>query len=489
MTFALTGVLLSSFMVNHFVNDNIKQMAQTASLINSVIDDEVINLYLEKGINERLQIEFTRRIQEMADNYGYMSSSNIYIIDVTKEPEGAVVVSYPPIRSDAINENLFKQGGNYYFNENQYKEALENDTVIVDKEDYHGLYKNTGTRWITIARKLETVKIKSTGGEPILMGVLVISRPLGNVNFARNTIIRYFLLAMCIGTLFSMAVATFFTKRITEPIEKLRTAANKVSTGQFGEKIDYFSNDDMGDLIKSFNAMIVSLEQQDIVKNDFIANVSHELRTPMTIIGGFVDGMLDGTVPQDKRDNYLKIVKDEVMRINNLVDNQLHIARLRQGKLELHPKSFDINEMLRREIIKNENIIEDKKIDIEVEFEHDRQNVYADEESINRVIINIFNNAIKFTPSEGKITLGTVRKKDVVEIYIKDTGIGINQEDHERVFEKYFKTDRSRGVDKKGTGLGLSICKDIINAHNYNIKVENNAEGRGARFVFWLEAV
>ena len=480
ISFLLTGFLMSNFMVNYFVNENVKQMSQTASLINKMIDSWALEFDEDSLVS--INVDYIRGI---ANLYGTMTDSHIYIVEVSDENMGKVVVSVPAIGTTSIRDNLILRNSNYYFSEEQYENVLNSGTTIINQGDYYGLYKGTEAKWVTIAQKLEV----AIDNEATLVGIIVISRPMSNVNIMRNTVTKYFLLAMCIALLLSIILAAFFTKRITEPIEKLRVAANKVSKGEFRSKIEYDAHDDMGDLINSFNAMTRSLENQDSAKNDFIANVSHELRTPITTIGGFIDGILDGTVPEDKIEYYLKIVKDEVARMNNLVNDQLQIARLQQGVLDLKFKSFDINEMIRREIIKNEKAIEDKHLEIGVEFENEQQFVYAEENSINRVLINLLNNAIKFTPENGKVTLGTLRRKGDVEIYVKDSGVGIEPGELDRIFERYFKSDRSRGIDKTGTGLGLSICKNIINAHNHNIKAENNTDGKGARIVFWLSAI
>ena len=482
VSFIFTGFLLSSFIVTYALDENVKQMSQTAKVIDEFTDMAMarIDLSTEK-INAK-----TLGIQNFAIFNSNMTGSHIYIVEVSDDHKGRVVVSAPDIENDVIRKNLISIDNEYFFSQEQYQKVLDSNEMLIDHGDYFGLYKNSKISWVTIAQKLETI---DSNGNNVLLGITVISRPMENINITRYTVIRYFLLSVCIALLLSVFIAAFFTKRITEPIEKIRLAAAKVSRGNFGDKIEYDAQDDMGDLVNSFNAMMRSLENQDKTKNDFIANVSHELRTPITTIGGFIDGMTDGTIPKEKHEYYLKIVKDEVRRINKLVNDQLQIARLQQGAFDYKPKTFDINEMIRLELIKNEKLIEEKQLEIEVEFENEKQNVHAEPESINRVIINLLNNAIKFTPDGGKIVIGTRKKKETVEIFVKDTGIGIGANEIERVFERYFKSDRSRGVDKAGTGLGLSICKDIINAHKHIIKAENNVGESGTKFTFWLDSV
>ncbi len=476
VSFVFAGILLSRFMVSYSVSDSVSQMRQAANLISGAIeiyktDDEQVDTYVVTGMTKYVQ------------NYYELTGSYVYIVDT----DGRVVISAPGIEESNIKDNLNNELGYYYLkNKNQYETAINSENIIVDKGDFYGLYDGTNTGWVTIARRLETT---DENNELLVYGVIIISRPDLNVYISRTTVIKYFLLSMSGALLLALLLTTFFTRRITEPIENLKMAANAVSKGDFYGKIEYDSDDDMGDLINSFNTMTKSLASLDKTKNDFIANVSHELRTPITTIRGFIEGMLDGTIPEEKRDYYLAIVRDEVVRMNKLVNDQLQLARMQQGTVKLKQTSFDINEMIRMEIIKNEKNIEAKNIEIVVDFENEKQNVFAEEESINRVIINLLNNAIKFTPEGGTITLGTLKKKGMAEIFIRDTGVGVAPEDRENVFERYFKSDRSRGMDKNGTGLGLSICKSIVNAHNHDIKVRDNPEGQGAEFVFWLDAI
>ena len=474
--FVLAGILMSQFMVSYSVNENVKQMTQAADLISDTIEiyrreEEGTNTYWITGIDK------------YATSYYELTGSYVYIVDV----EGRIRVSAPNVSEHAIRENLKYEADGYYFSDPlQYRFALEAGETLVEHGDYYGLYQGTGTRWITIAKRLETLDDE---GNVLPYGVVIISRPDMTVYLSRTSVIRYFMISGCVSLAVAILLTTFLTKRLMEPIESLKAGANAVSRGDFYGTIEYDGEDDMGDLIHSFNSMTRSLAALEKNKDDFIANVSHELRTPITTIRGFIEGMLDGTIPQERWEHYLAIVRDEVNRMNQLVNDQLQLARLQKGGSQVKKATFDINEMLRQELIKNEKNIEEKHFEIVVEFEEEKQNVFAEEESIRRVVINLINNAIKFTPDGGTITLGTLRKKKLVEIYVMDTGVGIREGEEEAIFERYFKSDKSRGMDRTGTGLGLSICKGIVNAHQHDIVARNNENGPGAKFVFWLDAI
>lgn len=474
--FVFAGVLLSRFMVSYSVSESVKQMSQAADLISDAIE---IYQSEEDGINTY----WITGIDKYATSYYEMTGSYVYIVDT----QGQIRVCAPDVANSDVVKNLKSELGNYFLPDvRQYLAVLDTGETLVNSGDYYGLYAGTGSNWTTIAKRLETV---NEDGTTIPYGAVIISRPDLAVYVSRTTVVRYFMISVCAGLLLAIILTAFLTKRLMEPIESLKAGANAVSRGDFYGKIEYDGADDMGDLIQSFNSMTRSLATLEKNKDDFIANVSHELRTPLTTIRGFIEGMLDGTIPKDRWEHYLTIVRDEVNRMNQLVNDQLQLARLQKGGAKVKQASFDINEMIRQEIIKNEKNIEDKHIEIVVEFEDEKQNVFAEEESIRRVIINLLNNAIKFTPDGGIITLGTLRKKKLVEIYVKDTGVGIREGEQEEIFDRYFKSDRSRGMDKAGTGLGLSICKGIVNAHQHDIIAENNKDGPGAKFTFWLDAI
>jgi signal transduction histidine kinase len=229
--------------------------------------------------------------------------------------------------------------------------------------------------------------------------------------------------------------------------------------------------------------MTIALENLDRVRNDFIANVSHELRTPMTSIGGFIDGIMDGVIPPEKHEYYLKIVISEISRLSTLVNELLDIAKMQSGNMEFHFTVFDINVDIRNCIIKLEPLINDKELQVELDLDNEQENVYGDRNSLQRVLINLIQNAIKFTPKGGTIKVYTKRLKDKVEVNVEDTGIGISKEDQAMIFERFFKSDKSRSEDKKGTGLGLSIVKKILIAHDQDIKVDSSL-GKGSKFTF-----
>lgn len=180
------------------------------------------------------------------------------------------------------------------------------------------------------------------------------------------------------------------------------------------------------------------------------------------------------------------IVRDETNRLNRLVNDLLDLAKMESGELTLSMKPFDINELIRICVIKLETLITSKNLEIEANFEIDSMMVLADKDSIERVIINLLHNAVKFSNENGKIIVETAKNKDKVYITVKDNGIGIDSDDKKRIWDRFYKSDKSRGKDKTGTGLGLAIVKNIISEHNQDIWVESDV-GKGTKFTFTLD--
>ena len=247
-----------------------------------------------------------------------------------------------------------------------------------------------------------------------------------------------------------------------------------------------YNIEELRELANNFNNMASELEKADNIKNNFISDVSHELRTPITTISGFVDGILDGAIPENNQKAYLKIVKDEMARLTKLINDFLDVARLKGKDTPLKMKNFDIAEMIRVSVIGISGKIEEKDIDIVLNFEQDNMTICADFDSIKRVITNLLDNAVKFTDYGGKISVDLVKKKHETVISVYNTGIGISENDIPYIFDRFYKADKSRSINKSGTGVGLFLVKDILTRHGKEITLESR-EGEFAKFTFSLD--
>ena len=223
----------------------------------------------------------------------------------------------------------------------------------------------------------------------------------------------------------------------------------------------------------------------DEARRGFISDVSHELRTPMTTISGFVEGILDGTIPEENKNEYLKVVLSESKRLSRLVTNLLQISRMESGENRPNKIVFDINELMRLTLLKFEMMITSKNLEIDLDLGDEKIYVFADKDSITQVLINLINNAVKFTPDGGKISLGVKKHGDKAYVSIINSGHGIEPEKLEHIWERFYKADSSRSADRSGVGLGLYIVKRILTFHGEEISVQSVPDDF-TRFTFTL---
>jgi signal transduction histidine kinase len=296
-------------------------------------------------------------------------------------------------------------------------------------------------------------------------------------------------IAMLAGAVLVLAgvMVFLFVRSRMKPLRQLETAAAAISEGDFSVRVEEKRGDpELRQVGAAFNTMTRKLQGVEESRREFVANVSHELRTPITSIRGFAEGMADGVIPEEERPKYLRLVADESKRLSGLIDDLLALSRLERDDAQLEKTIFDVNEMLRRAVIRRINDLEAKQIDVSCEFEEDSLPVLADSDRIEQVVINLLDNAVKFTPEGGKITLESARKGNLAEITIRDNGNGVAPEDREKIFDRFFTADRAHTAGK-GTGLGLSICRRILEMHGQGICLLDTEEG--AAFRFTLEAV
>ncbi|NMD37633.1 MAG: HAMP domain-containing histidine kinase [Christensenellaceae bacterium] len=279
-------------------------------------------------------------------------------------------------------------------------------------------------------------------------------------------------------------VAAFFTKKLTDPLLSMEAAVTDFTNGKYSRRVEEVGTIETTHLAKSFNIMANKIEQTEKNRREFVANVSHELRSPVTSINGYIKGMLDKTIPEDKINQYLCIVSEETERLTKLIEDLLTLSRLEKDKIILDYEAFNINELIRRVIITKIGVIENKNIEIDTNFENEPLMVYADKNRIMQVLNNLLDNSAKFVDNNGCINISVKTSNDKAIINFTDDGIGIKEEDLPFIFERFYKHDKSRNVDK-GTGLGLSICKQIMELHNEKISALKN--DNGASFEFSLQ--
>lgn len=301
------------------------------------------------------------------------------------------------------------------------------------------------------------------------------------INYADIINICYliFLIVMLITFAYIYIITVF-------PLKKITIAAKEYSLGHFNYNLSTKSNDEYKDLSDAVSFMASELQNLDDYQKTFVANISHDFRSPLTSIKGYAEAILDGTIPHEMQNKYLDIILFETERLTKLTTNLLSLNNFENNGVILDITTFDINNIIKQTAASFEGICTKKKITFNLVFSAKILMVEADMGKIQQVLYNLIDNAIKFSHSNSKIKVSTEEKSDKVFIAVKDYGIGIPKDSIKKIWERFYKTDTSRGKDKKGTGLGLSITKEIINSHNENINVIST-EGVGTEFIFSLK--
>lgn len=292
-------------------------------------------------------------------------------------------------------------------------------------------------------------------------------------------------IAMLIVLAVAVLAIYLLTVRLVRPLRQMAVATRKFGEGDFSYKIPVRGNDELAQLADSLNHMAISLSSLEDMRRSFVANISHELKTPMTTIAGFIDGILDGTIPADQQKKYLQLVSGEVKRLSRLVRTMLDLSRIDTGELKIRPMTYDLTGAVCQILLSFEKRIEDKGITIEGLDTCEPVSVVADPDLIGQVMYNLIDNAVKFTNENGCIDIRIVRADNRVYYTIRNTGAGIPAEEMPHVFERFYKSDKSRSLDRTGVGLGLYIVKNVINLHQGEIRVRS-VEGEFCEFSFWL---
>jgi len=468
-SFLVTSLSMYYFLDSFVYNEKEKELTESSNQITTFISE--FSGYSDNSMLVLLKYLLKTNIDK--------TQSHIWIVD----KQGNIVLTYKEIPELAIPSSILSHmdvqgiGRVRFSDEKQYKKIMSSSQTVTEKGDFYGLFSDTHQPWLVIAKPF------SYNGD--IQGAVYIMSPMPKVKEARASVFRLFILSIGVSALLSIILVYFLSLRISKPLKEINKAAKVIASGEFKEKVNIKSNDEIGELATSFNQMVTALENLEDMRRDFIANVTHELRTPMTSIRGFVGGILDGTIPPEKHSYYLNIVKDEASRLARLINDLLDLTKMESGEMKLSLRDFDINELIRRCIINLENQIIEKNLEIEANFQKEELYVNGDTDGIERVVINLLHNAIKFTPVGGKINLSAYRSKGKVYVSVEDNGAGIDGDEIDLIWDRFYKSDKSRSKDKTGTGLGLAIIKNIINEHKQEIKVESEV-GKGSKFTFTL---
>ena len=337
-------------------------------------------------------------------------------------------------------------------------------------------------------RYLAGQTLLASDGEQI--GYVLVSAPMAQTkNFMLRSSTLFFYVAIAV-LIVSMLAASFLSRRQVRPLGQMADAARRFGRGELGVRVEESpkNTSEINDLARAFNTMVDSLESSERRRQEFVANVSHELKTPMTTIGGYIDGMLDGTIPPEKQQHYMQIVSGEVRRLSRLVRNMLDISRLQaMGVEESRMTRFDLGELMSDVIITFEQKINGKGLNVDVELPDRPVWVKAERDGITQVVYNLLDNAIKFCPQGGKLGLFLALEGGKAKVTVQNSGPTIDPNELPLLFDRFHKADKSRSADREGWGLGLYIAKTIVGAYGGDIWA--TSENGITNFIFTLPTV
>jgi len=445
--FIVVSTFSPSMVRDHFIKYYAERFYTEANLI--------ANTYASELYNSEISLE---TVKDQLDALSLYLEASIQIIN----PSGRVILDTATelnVENVILIENFDPTitGNSYYVTDNFFN-TLEKKNLTV------------------IAPITSDYKVK---------GYVVIHYELGKIDQISYHLNGIFLLTFIILFMLSLIILIFFTEIVYVPLRKITYATEQYASGNMHYEFQVESDDEIGYLAACLNYMASEIARAEDDQKKFVANVSHDFRSPLTSIKGYLEAMLDGTIPPEMHEKYLGIVLNETERLTKLTNSLLTLNNLNTKGMLLEKTDFDVNNVIRNIAASFEGSCLKKKIAIEVILTGEEMYVNADIEKIKQVIYNLLDNAIKFSHHDSVITIETTEKKNKIFVSVKDSGIGIPKDDLKFVFDRFYKSDLSRGKDKKGTGLGLSIVKEIINSHNENINVVST-EGVGSEFVFSL---
>ena len=423
--------------------------------------------------------ELYRSANEISNTYaGYFYDNSLSTDDVSKQLNATGNFSFLTIWIMNIDGEVIY---------NSAVDSLNGSTFTIEefaKEETSRNYYREGTFYDHFGEEMLSVLSPITNNYN-LKGYVVIHYPLIRIRELRNDLNLIILATIAVVFVLSTFILVVFTDIVYIPLKKITKATEAYAEGDFTYPIDIDKNDEIGYLAASLTYMADKLSHFEDDQKKFIANVSHDFRSPLTSMKGYLEAMADGTIPVEQHEKYLLIVKNEAERLTKLTNNLLTLNNLNITGMNLDITDFDINNTIRNTAATFEGTCKKKHISFNLVLSGESLYVSADKGKIEQVLYNLIDNAIKFSKPDSSIKLETSEKNETIFVSVKDSGIGIPKDNLKQIFDRFYKTDLSRGKDKKGTGLGLSIVKEIINAHHENINVISTVDV-GTEFIFTL---
>lgn len=473
LTVTILGIIITTLVENFSIDSRKKELSNVIVSFETflgkpsgdALNEQIISR--ETELKNALSVNFLTTPEckvLVTDKYG-----NVMMSAYKDKVSGGVRINYDSFAISGIEEIKKDK-----LPKDIMKEIIEEKDVSM-RRNCNGFFANTAILFASVIEN-DTDEVVGT------VIAYTLSSKKGDMI---NSMMRSIVIAVVWISIVALVAIYGVSYSVMKPLREIGNAVNEFSKGNFAVRIPVRGNDELAELAESFNNMASALQSKDEMQKNFLSNTSHDLKTPMTTIAGFIDGILDGAIPHEKQEYYLNIIKNEIKRLSRLVTSLLDLSRLQSGERKFDIKNFNICEMVRQTVISFETQIEIKELDVEFDFDDFDMYVRGDKDAINQVIYNLCHNAIKFSYEKGKYKVSVKDCDKKIRFSIYNEGIGITSEDLPYVFDRFYKSDKSRGLDKTGVGLGLFITKTIIEAHGEKISVQSDY-GKNCVFTFTL---
>ena len=462
VSFTILTVIISSMTVQAASEQRKEDAQQNVALLKTYVDDMWENSFPHSSFEQFIRKNNTEIMTMMSILSRRSDETSIFITT----PDGRILLS---------------TDGSYLGKRISDGEVLsvltsQNSTV------YSQLYSDMGG---LLPKKSGMYASVFNFGVSSYDGTLIVCYGDGRHDALSQSTIKTVILASLWVMIASFVAVYFISEKIVSPIRQMSVATKRFSAGEFDTKIPVEGSDEIAELATAFNSMADSLANLEYMRSSFLANVAHDLRTPMTSISGFIDGILSGAIPQEQQSYYLGDIGQEIRRLSRLVSNLLDISRMEAGNRKFEKTPFDICETARIILLTFEAKIDAKKLNVEFDAPEDRLYVYSDKDAVYQVLYNLCDNAVKFSRDGGLYRITIKEAGDKVSVSVFDEGIGVSKEDLPNVFDRFYKSDKSRGLDRTGVGLGLYIVKTIMDNLGEQITVDS-VQGEYCNFTLTL---
>ena len=455
--FTILGVMIVYFVTQYWEADRWESLQSYATTVSLTITD--------KAVMENDKATFPQTYSDVIRDTMRTLSGGLHADIIVTDNQGKMTF---------CSENAVGIDSSTVIEEEIFRKAMRGE--LREVSDFGGIYD--GNYYIV------GVPVQILTGDGLTsIGAVFVTSSADHYKEYVVTIIKIFCSAGIIIFALIFCFMGLFSYQLTKPLGQMAKAAKAFGKGDFSIRVNVKGNDEIGELARSFNTMADSLAASEGMRRAFVANVSHELKTPMTTIAGFIDGILDGTIPKERQSYYLNIVTVEVKRLSRLVTSMLALSRIDSGELKMVSQKFNISDTVLNTFLTFEQKLEERKINVIGLDELEPLYVEGDPDMLHQVVYNLVENASKFTNVGGDITVKTEDKGEEALISITNTGDGIPPEQIGFIFDRFYKTDKSRSHDKNGMGLGLYLVRSIIRQHGGDISAKS-VEGEYTTFEF-----